>query len=258
MGRVMDMVGGDITSANKQYYAVTVISIVSLALLNAVAIYYGFSRPMNVATSGKEETQSNIISVSGTGSAYALPDVAYVSVTVVTQSATAAEAQQKNAVTMNNVIDALRSIGVMKEEMTTEQYSLRPVYDYDKQQRIVGYECRNSLRVTWKKIYEVGTVLDAAVRAGANNVGSVTFGLSKQKVDSLTAEAIKEAVADADAKAQALASSLKLTIVGKISASIGTSYVPRSTGYELKADTAPILPAELSVTVTVNVNYRFS
>lgn len=244
-------------SVSKQYYAVAVISIVALALLNGVALYYGFSRTMIPTTPGKEETQSNIISVSGTGSAYASPDMAYVSVTVVTQSATATEAQQKNAVTMNNVIDALKSIGVTKEELATEQYSLRPIYDYDKQQRIVGYECRNSLRVTWKKVFEVGTVLDAAVKAGANDVGSVTFGLSKQKMDSLTTEAIKEAVADADAKAQALASSLKLTIIGKASASIGTPYVPRLAGYELKVDTPSILPAELRVTVTVSVNYRF-
>lgn len=244
-------------SVSKQHHAVAVISIVSLALLNGVALYYGFSRTMSPTTTGKEETRSNIISVSGAGSAYASPDIAYVSVTVVTQSATATEAQQKNAVTMTGVIEALRSIGVTKEELATEQYSLRPIYDYDKQQRIVGYECRNSLRVTWKKVYEVGTVLDAAVKAGANNVGSVSFGLSKQKVDSLTSEAIREAVADADAKAQALASSLKLTIVGKTSASIGTSYVPRSAGYELKVDLSPILPAELHVTITVNVDYRF-
>ena len=244
-------------SVSKQHYAVAVISIVALALLNGVTLYYGFSRTMSPTTPGKEETRSNIISVSGSGSAYASPDIAYVSVTVVTQSATATEAQQKNAVTMTSVIEALRSIGVTKEELATEQYSLRPIYDYDKQQRIVGYECRNSLRVTWKKVYEVGTVLDAAVKAGANNVGSVSFGLSRQKVDSLTSEAIKEAVADADAKAQALASSLKLTIVGKASASIGTSYVPRSAGYELKADSSPILPAELHVTITVNVDYRF-
>lgn len=244
-------------SMSKQHYVVAVVAIVALALLDGMAMYYAFSRTVIPTTSGKEGVRSNIISVSGTGSAYASPDEAYVSVTVMTQATTATEAQQKNAVTMNNVIEALRSIGVAKEELATEQYSLRPIYEYDKQQRIVGYECRNSLRVTWKKVYEVGTVLDAAVKAGANNVGSVTFGLSKEKAGGLMSEAIKQAAADADSKAQALASSLKLTIVGKASASIGTQYVPRSAGIELKMESTPILPAELQVTVTINVEYLF-
>lgn len=246
------------SESSRQCYAIALISIVALAFLNGVALYYGFSRSVGPLMPAREESQSNIISVSGTGSAYATPDMAYVSVAILTQSTTATEAQQKNADTTNRVVDALKAIGVLKEDLATESYSLRPVYSYDKQQTIVGYECRNSLRVTWRKIYEVGIVLDAAVKAGANSVGSVTFGLSKQKTDSATTEAIREAVADADIKAQTLASALKLTIVGKISASIGTSYIPRSSSYELKAETTPILPADLQVTVTVNVSYRFA
>lgn len=158
---------------------------------------------------------------------------------------------------MNNVIEALKKTGVSKDDMKTEQYSLQPKYDRDGQ-RIIGYECRNNLRVTWRKVDEVGVVLDTAVKAGANTVGSVTFGLSKQKTDTLTAQAIREAASDAEAKAQTLASALKLTIVGKVSVSIGTPYVPQSRVFELKADVPPIVPGELQVTVTVNVNYRFA
>jgi len=241
---------------DKQYHAITIISIVALALLNGTALYYFSSRTAGPITPTKEET-SNIISVSGTGFAYAAPDMAYVSVTVLTESSTAIEAQQKNADTMNNVIEALKRIGVSKDEMKTEHYSLQPIYDRDKQQKIVGYECRNTLRVTWRKIEEVGIVLDAAVKAGANSVGGVTFGLSKQKLETLTAQAIKEAVNDAEAKAQVLASALKLAIVGKVSVSIGAPYVPQAQVYELKATAPPIVPGELQVTVTVQINYRF-
>jgi len=242
---------------DKQYYAITIISIVALALLNGTALYYISSRTAGPTTTTKEET-SNIISVSGTGFAYAAPDVAYVSITVLTESSTATEAQQKNSDTMNNVIDALKRIGVSKEDMKTERYSLQPIYDLSRQQRIVGYECRNTLRVTWQKIDEVGIVLDTAVKAGANSVGSVTFGLSKQKLETLTVQAIKEAVGDAEAKAQALASALKLTIVGKVSVSIGAAYGPQAQVYELKATTPTIVPGELQVTVTVQINYRFA
>lgn len=243
---------------SKQQYAVAVVAIVVLALLQGATLYYSFSRPTILSAPGGGESQANVISVSGTGSAYAMPDLAYVSVAVLTQRLTATETQQKNAEITNNVIEGLKAIGVAKEDLTTESYSLRPIYSYDKQQTLVGYECRNSLRVTWRKMLEVGIVLDAAVKAGANSIGSVTFGLSKQKADTANADAIKEAVADADAKAQTLASALKVTITGKSYASVGTASVPRTVAYELKADATPILPGELRVTVTVNVNYRFA
>jgi len=242
----------------KQQYALAVLAIVVLALLQGATLYYCFSRPASLPMPGGGESQTNVISISGTGSAYAMPDIAYVSVTILTQHPTATETQQRNAEITNNVIEGLKAIGVTREDLTTESYNLRPIYNYDKQQRIVGYECRNSLRVTWRKIYEVGIVLDAAVKSGANNVGSVTFGLSKQKTETATAEAIKEAVGDADAKANTLASALKVTIVGKSYASIGTPSVPRTAAYELKAESTPILPGELRLTVTVNVNYRFA
>jgi len=242
----------------KTYHAIVIVSIVALALLNGVALYYLSTRPPGQTILTKDDAQVNIISVTGTGAVYASPDMAYVSITVLAQSATAVEAQQRNADTTGNVIEALRRIGVAKDDMRTEQYSLRPIYDVGKQQIIVGYECRNTLGVTWRKIDEVGTVLDAAVKAGANSVGGVTFALSKQKIDTLTVDAIKAAVAEADSKANALASALKLTIVGKASASIGTPYVPQATTYELKAGEPPIIPGELQVTVTVYVNYRFA
>ncbi len=242
---------------DKRYRAITIISIMALALLNGVALYYVSSRTAGPMTPAHEET-SNTISVSGTGSAYAAPDMAYVSITVLTESTTATEAQQKNTDTMNSVIEALKRIGVSKDEMKTEQYSLQPMYDYDKQQKIVGYTCRNTLKVTWRKIDDVGIVLDTAVKAGANSVGSITFGLSKQKLETLTAQAIGEAANDAEAKAQALASALKLTIVGKISVSIGAPYVPQSSVYELRATAPPIVPGELQVAVTVYITYRFA
>jgi len=242
----------------KMHYAIAIISIVALAFLNAATLYYAFSRITGPIVTAGENAQVNVISVTGTGFAYAAPDVAYVSVTVLTESATATEAQQKNADAMNNVIEALKKIGVSKDDMKTEHYSLQPTYDRDRQQRIIGYQCRNTLRVTWRKVEEVGVVLDTAVKAGANTVGSVTFGLSKQKVDTLTAQVIREAVSDAEAKAQTLASALKVTIVGKVSVSIGTPYVPQTGVYELKAVAPPIIPGELQVTITVNVNYRFA
>ncbi len=112
------------SESSRQCYAIALISIVALAFLNGVALYYGFSRSVGPLMPAREESQNNIIAVSGTGSAYATPDMAYVSVAILTQSTTATEAQQKNADTTNRVVDALKAIGVLKEDLATESYSL--------------------------------------------------------------------------------------------------------------------------------------
>ena len=245
------------SESNRQLYAVAIVSIVALALLNGIALYYAASRSAAPALRSETGVQTNVISVSGSGTASADPDLAYVSVSVLTSSTTATDAQDKNADTMRKVIDALKRIGVADGDLRTEYYSLQPTYGQDKEPRIVGYECRNTLRVTWRRVKEVGAVLDEAVKAGANIIGGVTFALSEQKIDALTAEAIKNAVAEADAKAQAIALAMGVRIVGKISASTEVSYVPLRQTYELKAGATPIIPGELQLTLTVYVNYRF-
>lgn len=245
------------SEGSRQLYVVTIVSIVVLALLNGVALYYLSSRGGQQTILSESGASVNVISVSGTGTAYANPDMAYVTVAVVTQSATATEAQEKNADTMRNVIESMKKIGITEADMRTEQYSLRPIYNYDKEPRIISYECRNSLRVTWKRINELGIVIDTAVKAGSNSIGTVTFALSEQKMDALKIDAIKSAVADANSKAQAMASALGVRIVGKTSASIGAPYTATQ-ALEFRADATQIIPSELQVRVTVQVNYRFS
>lgn len=77
----------------KMHYAVAIVSIIALAFLNGATLYYAFSRATEPIAPAREDAQVNVISVTGTGSAYASPDVAYVSITVLTESVTATEAQ---------------------------------------------------------------------------------------------------------------------------------------------------------------------
>ncbi len=241
----------------RQLYIVTTVSIVMLALFNGVGLYYLSLKEGRPTVVGESGPPINAISVNGMGTTYANPDIAYVSVAVATQATTATEAQDKNSDTMRNVIESIKKMGVAEGDMWTEQYSLRPIYNYEKEPKIVAYECRNSLRVTWRRINELGAVIDAAVKAGSNSIGTVTFALSQQKMDSLRIDAIRSAIADADSKAQTVASALGVRIVGKTSASVGTPYVATQS-VEFRADTAQIIPGELQVRVTVQVNYRFA
>jgi len=202
---------------SSRLYKLAIVAIIGLVALNGFSIYYTYyaysmalpkSGPLaNAPFTGQSiENRLNTISISGTGTIWAAPDVAQLTLSVVTQSISASEAQQSNAATMTEVIQALIGAGVSKEDVKTISYSLSPRYTYDGKQTLIGYECRNTIAVTIKNTSEVGRLIDVAVGAGANDVSGVFFTVSEEKKTQLMTDAIKKAVEDADTKAQATAS----------------------------------------------------
>ncbi len=252
---------------SSRLYKLAIVAIIGLVVLSGFSMYYAYSmalpnagRLVNLPFTGQSsENKPNTISISGTGIVWATPDIAQVSISAVTESTSATEAQQNNAAIMTKVIQALMDAGASKEDIKTISYSLSPRYSYDGKQTLVGYECRNMIAVTTKNTSEVGKLIDVAVSAGANEVGNVFFTVSEEKRAQLMADAIKKAVGDADAKAQAIASALGVTITGKSYASISPMYQPYGAVYEVKAsEPTPIIPGELQLTVTVQVDYTFA
>jgi len=252
---------------NSRLYKLAIVAIIGLVVISGFSMYYAYSmalpnsgRLVNLPFTGQgSENRPNTISISGTGIVWATPDIAQVSISVVTESTSATEAQQNNAAITTKVIQALMDAGVSKEDIKTISYSLSPRYSYDEKQTLVGYECRNMIAVTTKNTSEVGKLIDVAVGAGANEVGGVFFTVSEEKRAQLMTDAIKKAVGDADAKAQAIASALGVTITGKSYASISPMYQPYGAVYEVKAsEPTPIIPGELQLTVTVQVDYTFA
>jgi uncharacterized protein YggE len=90
----------------------------------------------------------------------------------------------------------------------TSGYSLQPqrVYKESQPPTISGYEARNSVTVTLSDLTKVGSVIDAAAQAGANDVAGIAFTLrqDRQARDRALSEATREAVS----KAQVIASAL--------------------------------------------------
>ena len=252
---------------SSRLYKLAIVAIIGLVVLSGFSMYYAYSstipnsnRLANLPFTGQgSETRPNTISISGTGIVWATPDIAQVTISVVAESVIATEAQQNNAATMTKVIQALMDAGVSKEDIKTISYSLSPRYSYNGKQELIGYECRNVIAVTTKNTSDVGKLIDVAVGAGANEVSGVFFTVSEEKKAQLMTDAIKKAVGDADAKAQAIASALGVTITGKSYASISQMYQPYGTTYEVKApEPTPIIPGELQLTVTVQVDYTFA
>ncbi len=153
------------------------------------------------------------VMVMGDASVQAQPDTAILSISVVTQSRRALEAQTDNANKSDAVIRALKAAAGAGAEIKTGGYNLQPqrVYKENQPPTITGYEARNSVTVTLADLTKVGSVIDAAAQAGANNVDGIAFTLRKDRA--VRMQALTEATREAVAKAQAIAQALGARVV---------------------------------------------
>ena len=74
----------------------------------------------------------NTITVSGSGEAVAVPDIAKFSFSVIKEAKTSAEAQKTVTDISNKILDAVRKNGIEEKDIKTTNYSLYPKYDYNR------------------------------------------------------------------------------------------------------------------------------
>jgi len=163
----------------------------------------------NAATPGRDDNRRvTRVMVAGDSIVQALPDTAIIGITVVTQNRNAISAQQDNAAKTDAVVRALKAAAGTGAEVKTSGYSLQPqrVYKENQPPTISGYEARNTVTVTLSDLTKVGSVIDAAAQAGANDFSNIAFTLrqDRQARDRALSEATREAVS----KAQVIASAL--------------------------------------------------
>ncbi|HYC46549.1 MAG TPA: SIMPL domain-containing protein [Burkholderiales bacterium] len=142
-------------------------------------------------------------------------DVAIVELGVLAQAQSAAAAAQRNAEQMNAVLAALRNIAGEAARVETGTYSLSPDYTHPRDGgavQVTGYTARNIVRVKTAALERVGAIVDAGIRAGANQVQRLTFAL-EQPARAQNA-ALRQAVAAAREKAETTAAALGLQVTG--------------------------------------------
>ena len=146
--------------------------------------------------------------VSGDSVVQAQPDTAVLMISVVTQAKQAIEAQQQNATKSDNTVRALKGAAGSGAEVKTSGYSLQPTRIYKEGQppTITGYEARNTVTVTLSDLSRVGSVIDAAGQAGANDIAGISFTLRQDRParDKALSEATREAVSKARVIAEAV------------------------------------------------------
>jgi len=159
-------------------------------------------------TSGRDDRRVSRVMVTGDSIVQAQPDTAILTISVVTQARNALDAQQQNASKTDAVVRALKAAAGAGTEVKTSGYSLQPqrVYKENQPPTISGYEARNSVTVTTGDLNKVGTIIDSAAQAGANDVAGIAFTIRQDRAarDRALSEATREAVSKAQVIAQAL------------------------------------------------------
>lgn len=205
-----------------------------------------------------------LLTVTATGRVSRTPDLATIRAGVVTSAATAAAALGDNAQRMAGVVAALKSAGIATRDVSTSNVALQPQYRYtDGQPPVVtGYQATNTVSVRFRDIAKSGAVLDALVKAGANQIDGPALSLSQP--DAALDAARTDAVARARARATLYAQAAGLTVARIVSIDengedAGGSPQPpvMFRARAMAADAAPtqVLPGETDVTATLSVKF---
>lgn len=161
----------------------------------------------------QQPVEPNTVTVSATASVQRAPDQATLDLAVETFAATAEQASRANAQKMDALVKALERLGLKGDRIRTIGYNVYPEYEHRPEaprqpgeERVVGYRATNMVQVTIDDVSRVGSVIDAAVKAGANRVTGLSFQL--RNPEAARQEALRQAVGKARADAEAIAGAI--------------------------------------------------
>lgn len=218
----------------------------------------------NTQLSLAEDAARRSISMTGIGEVTAKPDIAHISLGVVSEAKTAGAALSKNSSAMRKVIDELKAAGLAGKDIQTSGFSVQPQYFYDKKNRrrpreIIGYSVSNRVTATVRDLTRLGTVMDRIVQVGANQMNNIRFAIADPKP--LFDEARKRAMEDAIGKASlyTLAAGVKLGAITQIAEGSINYPRPRTVAraaFRQAAEAAvPVEAGEQKMSIRVNVTW---
>ena len=229
-----------------------------MRILSALMLTASLALPLPALA---QEAMPPMITVTGTGTVEAVPDIATLSIGVTTQGETAAEALSANSAALDAVMARLTAAGIEARDMQTSNLSLNPNWTgYDSSSvsgpTIAGYVASNMLTIRVRALDGLGAVLDAAVADGANTLNGLTFGLADP--EPVLNAARQEAVADARARAELLATAAGVKLGRVLSISEGSAPVDPVPMFRAEASAAPVPVAggELGLSANVTIFYQ--
>lgn len=195
-----------------------------------------------------QEKSMPTISAVGEGLATAPPDMAVVSIGVVSQAPRARDALAQNSRLMTDVIAAVKEAGIDARDIETGQISLRPQYSYPGQgsreaPKLVAYEAGNNVSIRVRVFDRLGGMLDRLVTSGANQIRGIELTVAEP--GPLRDAARTAAMKDAIRKAEMLADAANVRIVRLFSAAEDVPDMPRPMTMRMSAEAAARAPVPI-------------
>jgi uncharacterized protein len=163
--------------------------------------------------------KDSVPAITTTGEAHAevAPDIAVISLGIVTERPEAADAARENASAAQELISDIKAQGTEAKDIKTASVTLGPVYDEIRdangivsKRSLRGYSANNSFIVRIKNIAKAGALTGQLMDKGANRFDGIFYEYSQQeeKYDALRREAARDALRKANIYAKALGKKL--------------------------------------------------
>lgn len=225
-------------------------------------------------STAQEAAKTATITVTADGETTAKPDMAVISLGVVTQGKTADAALAANTESLNKAIEALKAAGIEERDMQTSNFSIYPVYDdkssakassaNEQDAKEVTYRINNALSVRVRDLAKLGTILDDAVKLGINSSNSLT--LTNADTKPYISDARKQAVIEARERAETLAEAAGVKLGRILDITEGNTRFSPIQQYNtmMKADMAaarapvPVADGELNYRINVTVTFEIA
>jgi len=162
---------------------------------------------------GEDTEQDNTISITGFAEVNAKPDVAQITLTVISENKDLGLASEENNQKINTIIDFLKENSIEEKDIKTSLYNINPRYEYSndyKNRYLASYEVRQSLDVKIRNLDIVGEIVAGATSKGANDISSLQFIIDDDGL--LKEQAREKAIEDAKLKALKLGKDLGVSL----------------------------------------------
>ncbi len=118
---------------------------------------------------------------SGTASVSAVPDMATLAIEVRVSAKDAAAAKKQVDERVAEYMAFLQKSGVEKKDINAANLSTQPEYEYlkDGKTQLKGYRAVRQVEVTLRQLDKMSPLLDGALKAGLNEIRSVSLGVAE-------------------------------------------------------------------------------
>lgn len=205
---------------------------------------------------------NDVFTVDATADIKSVPGTARVSLGVSQTAKTADEAKNNANKVINQITTELKALGVEEKDIKTSNLTSYPERSFSGRDDITGYTVTENLDVTFDTVEKANQGIDLATKAGANQLGGVTFDVADDQKEELKDQAREEAIKLAKEKAKKIAKAAGLKL-GRITNVYESGPQAMSPMYDMKAMNAvaeqsrtELNPGENTTSITVTLSYE--